>query len=728
MTAQRSAPPAVAAAVTPVVDAMTPSTPIRRGRPPGARSKVLADGRAIGAHHIAFLRALLQGLELRAAWRRYMAFVVDAHDLRVMESTHAAVLRAVLAAGHAAERSRPGLRLRPALDLLGRSSGFVAPTAAAAPSPAPSAAREPPQAALPSLDEWMDAQGIDPDFSQAELLELYREHFGLGDEDLAPSAPSAASAPTPRSALSHAEPASAAPEKPDVSAQLRALNEVAAVVTQPPAPTDAVGRWLAPSLAAALQRAGVATLADLVTLVNLHGFRWYAQVDGLGVQRARAVLEWLQGLTEELSGFSGHLLRSSSLSPPQQQAAWTRAMARDVALPPAFALVPLERLHVPPALRGRDGLFRSPHPNTLGAEDDLQALQRWLGRYERTHTQRAYRKEAERFYLWALIVARKPLSSIDSHDCQAYRRFIAAPPADWVQGRRSGRHGPGWRPFAGPLSASSQKQALVVVQVMFEGLQKSGYLVANPMAQVMKGFDLPAGRIRTERSMGRAEWAYLTAAARAQAPGPEQRRVMLLLELLVSTGIRLEELTQARLSDLSQVPVDGEDEPAWVLQVTGKRRKTRTVPVDAALVQLIHAHHDDQVALGIVMPACPALVGSLQAPPPQWQAQGTGVALVRPPVRQALSASGIYRCLKRFFVRAGMAAGGSGVDGERLLQASTHWLRHTFGRQAVEAAVPTYIVQSALGHESLATTGIYVTAERSSMIKALRRLRPGAAG
>jgi site-specific recombinase XerD len=712
----------------PVMEAMSPSTPTRRGRPPGARSRVLADGRAIGAHHIAFLRALLQGVELRAAWRRYMAFVVDAHDLRVMESTRAAVLRAVLAAGHAADRSRPGLRLRPALEVLGRSSGFIAPTAPAgmaAPSPARSAASEPAQGTLPSLDEWIAAEGIDPDFSQAELLELYREHFGLDDDGAAPSAPAA---PAARGALSHAQPDSTPPEKPDVSAQLRALNDVAAVVTQPPSPNDAVGRWLAPSLAAALQRAGVSTLADLVTLVNLHGFRWYVQVDGLGVQRARAVLEWLQGLTDELSGFSGHLLRSSSLSPPQQQAAWTRAMARDVALPPAFALVPLERLAVPPALRGRDGLFRSPHPNTLGAEDDLQALLRWLGRYERIHTQRAYRKEAERFYLWALIVARKPLSSLDSHDCQAYRRFIAAPPADWVQGRRSARHGPAWRPFAGPLSASSQKQALVVVQVMFEGLQKSGYLVANPMAQVMKGFDLPAGRIRTERSMGRAEWAYLTAAARAQAPGPEQRRVMLLLELLVSTGIRLEELTQARLSDLSQVPVDGEEEPAWVLQVTGKRRKTRTVPVDAALVQLIHEHHRDQVALGIVMPASPALVGSLQAPPPQWQAQGTGVALVRPPARQALSASGVYRCLKRFFVRAGMSAGGSGVDGERLLQASTHWLRHTFGRQAVEAAVPTHIVQSALGHESLATTGIYVTAERSSMIKALRRLRPAATG
>lgn len=692
----------------------------RRGRPLGARSKVLADGRALGAHHIAFLRAGLQGLDLRPAWQRYMAFVVEASDLRVMESTRAALWRAVLAQGAAADRQRPELGLAAALRVLGAVVDPAAPSPAppeptgAAPAPVPVATR-------PSLDEWVAEQGLDPDFSEAELLELYLEHFEHAPDPPSP-APVTAVPPAPLSALHHA--LLPPPEKPDSSTAIRALNQLAAVVTQPPSPADGVARWLAPKLASAVQRAGAATLADLVSLVNLYGFRWYAQVEGLGVRRAASLLEWLRGLVDTLPGFATQGLRASSLSPPQQQQAWAEAAAREVVAAPAFALVPLDRLRVPAALDGAAGRFRSSHPNTLGAEHDLAAVRAWLSRYERAHTQRAYRKEVERFYLWCLLVARKPLSSIDSQDCRAYRLFLADLPADWVQQRRVARHDPGWRPFAGPLTPSSQKQALVVVQVLFEGLQKSGYLVANPMAQVMKGFDLPAARIRTERSLTRVEWTYLRTAAQQGPATPEQGRVALVLELLVTTGLRLQELAQARLADLERVTVDGEDDLAWVLHVTGKRRKRRSVPLDDALVAQVHAHHRDQVARGIALPPSPALIGCLEAAPPRWAADGARVGLVRPAARQALSASGLYRCLKRFFVRAAREAGRHGLDGERLATASTHWLRHTFGRQAVERGVPTPVVQFALGHESLATTGIYVTAERSQMIKALRAPQP----
>ena len=46
-----------------------------------------------------------------------------------------------------------------------------------------------------------------------------------------------------------------------------------------------------------------------------------------------------------------------------------------------------------------------------------------------SHTQRAYRKEGERFLLWAVVERRKPLSSMTTEDCAAYRAFSDVAPA-----------------------------------------------------------------------------------------------------------------------------------------------------------------------------------------------------------------------------------------------------------------------------------------------------------
>ena len=64
----------------------------------------------------------------------------------------------------------------------------------------------------------------------------------------------------------------------------------------------------------------------------------------------------------------------------------------------------------------------------------------------------------------------------------------------------------------------------------------------------------------------------------------------------------------------------------------------------------------------------------------------------------------------------------------RLRQASTHWLRHTHGSHAVADKVPLDVVQYNLGHKSLDTTSIYVTAERSRRIREMRRFTEGKGG
>jgi integrase len=58
------------------------------------------------------------------------------------------------------------------------------------------------------------------------------------------------------------------------------------------------------------------------------------------------------------------------------------------------------------------------------------------------------------------------------------------------------------------------------------------------------------------------------------------------------------------------------------------------------------------------------------------------------------------------------------LDERRLLgQANAHAFRHTFGTQSVADEVPVDVVQKVLGHASLATTTLYVQAEKQRVLE-----------
>ena len=55
--------------------------------------------------------------------------------------------------------------------------------------------------------------------------------------------------------------------------------------------------------------------------------------------------------------------------------------------------------------------------------------------------------------------------------------------------------------------------------------------------------------------------------------------------------------------------------------------------------------------------------------------------------------------------------------------ASTHWMRHTFVRQALVDGVPIEVVSELAGHASIDTTSIYSTQELARKIKAVQGMR-----
>ena len=68
------------------------------------------------------------------------------------------------------------------------------------------------------------------------------------------------------------------------------------------------------------------------------------------------------------------------------------------------------------------------------------------------------------------------------------------------------------------------------------------------------------------------------------------------------------------------------------------------------------------------------------------------------------------------------AAEFKGTDAQRLMKASTHWLRHTHGSHSLASGVvPVEVVRRNMGHASLDTLSGYVTTERDEGIRAIER-------
>ncbi|MGF6606690.1 hypothetical protein OKW45_001590 [Paraburkholderia sp. WSM4175] len=71
-----------------------------------------------------------------------------------------------------------------------------------------------------------------------------------------------------------------------------------------------------------------------------------------------------------------------------------------------------------------------PGPCGLAAMNDVEAIAAWLGLHESAHMVRAYRREAERLVLWAVVERRLPLSSLTAGDATATglraHEFVAA--------------------------------------------------------------------------------------------------------------------------------------------------------------------------------------------------------------------------------------------------------------------------------------------------------------
>jgi site-specific recombinase XerD len=562
---------------------------------------------------------------------------------------------------------------------------------------------------LPSIEEFCETENIDRDFySEAEIVQLMREHYHLDqpNEDGFPLG------------FAHHE----------VNAHVDALNALQTYLAKPVEETDLLDIWLKPNMVAKLREAKILSVGNLVNYINIHGERWYRKIPAMGESRAERIINWLNSSNEDSNAPQIRLqLHAKRIS---------ATVNGQIVVPepaPRFGIVPVERLRAPESLSGRDGYLRVSGPNTLGADTDAEAIKAWLMQYEgRTKTLDAYKREIERFWLWCLIVKGKPLSSITSVDCAEYRAFLARPSADWVNPQPQPRTSDGWRPFRGPLDASSQKQALRIINIFYQSLVGEGYLIGNPISGTLRKVVVQRKSAAEKRGFTSDQWAFIQSCVNQVDDDIRRQRIDLLLQFLVTTGLRLDEITKANWGSLFEVdldpdPLDPGTTKAWIIRVLGKGSVERDVPVPEALVAKVKSHINtalaktDFSAMSELPPAqrqSLPLICTIEAPIGKAESPSSRKMVV------GLSRSGIARTLKRFFTHVEKEAIRTGrEDAARFGAASTHWLRHTFGRMALAEGAALDAVKEAMGHGSISTTSIYTTADRSRVVRELRKMQ-----
>ncbi|RQS03211.1 integrase [Burkholderia sp. Bp9002] len=616
--------------------------------------------------HFALYRAYLEGLDEATLHAHYG---VPGTDVRVTRRT-LATLRDTLTI--AARRARD----IDATHLLRLKPGSLPRDAHAGGAEGGAAGRE-----VPTLEAFRAE--VDPDafYSERELVALYVETY-----------PPASSPALDRKVARNRR----LRERQDA-----ALARMEASLVEAPQPEHTLDGWLDAKLVARLAAAGVTTFAELLALMRARRQRWYRAVPRLGAIGAQRLTDFIAQHPESLG-----YLSPLAVTPRRQLAAGHSALQP---VPGALAdAVPLEALRVPAALDGSAGLNRAPVPaHQAELATDLQAVHAWIAtRGARSEaTRRAYRREAERLLLWAIVVKGKPLSSLNTMDCAEYLDgFLRDPqPAErWIGRGRVERFDPAWRPFIGPLSERSRDAARRILNAMGAWLVGQQYLRVNPFGGLPAA---PAVQLDTTgRTLTRAQWQYVRQTVLRPVPAftaehttndAAQARDAFLLLFAYATGLRRAELAAATTGALTRTALDGAPDDAWSLRVMGKGRRARTVPMPRRLIDALRAQ----------LRARPVPLTLETAPPdtPLIAHLVTGEAL-HPDV--------VGRLAKAIFARAAEQLALTYPNAAADLQrASTHWLRHTFANHGLDAGADIRDMQELLGHASLGTTTRYTKAD-----------------
>ena len=474
----------------------------------------------------------------------------------------------------------------------------------------------------------------------------------------------------------------------------------AADAPQPvPSPEQKLGHWIKPKTAKAFAEENIVTIQQLMDYITIRGTTWHHSVPRIGRLKARVIEHWLKSHEKKLGPID---IIDTNQKPPSS------AVTIHIHPHQPSVLAPLESITTSTQFDGSRGANRSQAYCYITASNDLQAIHCYLQRYaDQEHAQRAYKKELERFLLWCILVAQKPMSSVNASDCQEYAAFLAKP-APHFCGKKAGRHTKLWKPFhdKGHLSPLSQRYAINILRAAFDYFCKVRYLAGNPFVVVKsqvvtKEVDL----MQIDKALSSPLWLKLISALENAANTNSQYRIALATILLLGdSGIRRKEASTATREKLQKSRYADLIE----LEVLGKGQKKRVVPVSARAMQALENHWLDR-GLDINDRDEEHLLAPLVTP------NHTAAKAKKDKTLYNNYAPESLYLLIQTSIKNITTSNPELFDAEDLKQLETtspHAFRHTFGTLSVENGMPIDVVQYFLGHQSVGTTSIYNKAKK----------------
>lgn len=218
-------------------------------------------------------------------------------------------------------------------------------------------------------------------------------------------------------------------------------------------------------------------------------------------------------------------------------------------------IAPLERLRAPTeAMDGRFGTKRMSGPCGIPADTDVAAILYWIDDISITDSAMKQRRQmAEKLLNWAYFERGKAFSSFEREDFAYFLEFIAQPlpTSKWVMRKGARRSSPAWRPFAGPLTDTSQlvyRGHLASLLNYFREHRYANLQCVEDKASAKQGladstfaWQRPVG-MRTTEVLSSREWFWVSDWLRGSYGASGVGRERLVLEVLYFAAMTVTEL------------------------------------------------------------------------------------------------------------------------------------------------------------------------------------------
>ncbi|MBN3776268.1 site-specific integrase [Burkholderia sp. Ac-20345] len=354
-----------------------------------------------------------------------------------------------------------------------------------------------------------------------------------------------------------------------------------------------------------------------------------------------------------------------------------------------------------------------------------------------------YVVEARRLFWYARWID-TPISEWTLEEAGDYLAFLKAPDDAAICAERVPRGDARWTPFRKALSTASARQSQVIAGSLFKWLVAVQYLRADPFAgyglagkkrqrgKKQKRFVGPDGlELAREAIVGRKFGTNPDGSDRepTDRERAKQARDLFVLDLFTKTGLRTSEAISATMGSIQYVRFTAAQraknpdypEGVWVIEVeSGKGGLARTVSCAAVMGSL----QDYRLAYGlsslpITGETTPLILGARRRTPKlNRQVSDRGLRALRRDlgtIDGVTDRSSLYRLVKAIFKEAlAWWDARDPVEADRLEQASTHWLRHSFAKSLVASGADLITIARNLGHADVNTSLVYIDDEETS--------------